>query len=64
MIFMFPQEDMYDFWMKNTLIPLDMIRLDSGYAIVDIQEAVPCTQDPCSIYQAKQKARYIVELAG
>jgi uncharacterized membrane protein (UPF0127 family) len=29
MIFIFEKDDVHRFWMKDTLIPLDMIRLDS-----------------------------------
>jgi uncharacterized membrane protein (UPF0127 family) len=62
MLFVFPQEDMHHFRMKNTLIPLDMIWMDPSYTILDIQEAVPCTQDPCPLYPAKQKALYVLEI--
>ena len=63
MIFVFPHADIYDFRMKNTLIPLDMLRLDSLYKVVDIQEAVPCTQGPCRIYRPAGEAMYVIELA-
>ena len=29
MVFIFPDEAMHPFWMKNTIVPLDMIRLNS-----------------------------------
>jgi len=48
-------------WMKNTLIPLDMLFVDGG-RIVDIHErAVPLSTD---IIQAKAPARYVIELNG
>lgn len=62
MLFVFPNEGMHAFWMKNTLIPLDMIRLDSNYRIVDIQEATPCQEDPCARYTPQDNASYVIEL--
>jgi uncharacterized protein len=49
-------------WMKNTLIPLDMLFLDGGGRIVDIHErAVPQSLDMIS---AKGPSRYVIELNG
>jgi uncharacterized membrane protein (UPF0127 family) len=49
-------------WMKNTLIPLDMLFLDPSGRIVDIhQRAVPLSTD---IISAKAPARYVIELNG
>ena len=62
MLFIFENESIYNFWMKNTLIPLDMIRLDSGYKIVDIKQAAICKQDPCAIYTPVADADYVIEL--
>ena len=48
MIFLFPQAGEYPFWMKNTLIPLDMIWIDAAHRIVHIAHDVPpCKADPC-----------------
>ncbi len=41
MLFIFPKEDIRFFWMKNTLIDLDMIFIDSTGLIKDIAENVP-----------------------
>jgi uncharacterized protein len=49
-------------WMKNTLIPLDMLFLDEHGRIVDIHErAVPLSTDTIA---TKAPARYAVELNG
>jgi hypothetical protein len=51
MLFVFQQSSPYGFWMKNTLIPLDMIWIDQNQKIIDIQQAIPCTADPCPSYK-------------
>ncbi len=62
MIFVFDTDDIYSFWMKNTLIPLDMLRVSSTGQIIDIQTALPCTEDPCPSYTPIGTARYVIEL--
>lgn len=63
MLFVFEEEDLYSFWMKNTLIPLDIIWLNSHRQIVHIEKNVPpCTHDPCPGYMPRQPALYVLEL--
>lgn len=62
MLFVFDKEQKYPFWMKNTLIPLDMLWINSGGYIVDIQTAIPCTSDPCPTYDPKSDALYVLEI--
>ena len=62
MLFLYDQEESYSFWMKNTLIPLDMIRLNANLEIVDIQQADPCTQEDCPSFTPRQKAQYVLEI--
>lgn len=62
MLFIFDQPDFYRFWMKNCLFPLDMIWLDREKRIVNVtSNAPPCLDDPCSTYQPKGKALYVIE---
>jgi uncharacterized membrane protein (UPF0127 family) len=63
MLFVFERSGFYPFWMKNTLIPLDIIWLDEEWRIVSIAEsAPPCRADPCPTYPPGGNARYVVEV--
>ncbi|MCA9400940.1 MAG: DUF192 domain-containing protein [Candidatus Omnitrophica bacterium] len=63
MVFIFPNLTVHDFWMKNTLIPLDMIWMDYNRKIVHIESHVPpCEKDPCPSYGPQQASLYVLEL--
>jgi uncharacterized protein len=67
MLFVHPQPGTYTYWMYQTLIPLDIIWLDSKRNIVEIVEnAQPCkTQaSKCTQYGGKQTSSYVLELNG
>ncbi len=64
MIFVFPFNSILPFWMKDTLIPLDMIWIKDDGTIVSIQTA-PTDSDPSNpkkIYQNSVPAKYVIEL--
>ena len=63
MLFVFNKEDNYSFWMKNTLIPLDIIWMDKGGKVIFIKEnAQPCTNDNCPYIISDTKAKYVLEI--
>ena len=63
MLFVFADSAPRIFWMKNTLIPLDMLFFDGQRRLVAIQaDAQPCTAEPCALYPSRVPARYVLEL--
>ncbi len=62
MLFIFPVEDELSFWMRNTLIPLDMIFIGKDRSITGIVErAEPKTQ---SARRVEGRSLYVLEVPG
>ena len=62
MLFLFESSGKHSFWMKNTLIPLDMIWIDENFEIAYIYEnAQPC-EETCSSIAPDKNARYVLEI--
>ena len=64
MLFIFDDENYQTFWMKNTLIPMDIIFISSDMKIVDIKYATPCEVDPCKLFKSSRPAKYVLEVNG
>ena len=62
MWFVFENAYSYQFWMKNTFIPLDIIFVGEDMRVVDIIKAEPCTEEPCKRYAPAAPARYVLEV--
>lgn len=64
MLFPFEPSRPIGFWMKNTLIPLDIIYL-KDQAVVTIHANVPpCKVQRCPTYQSRGRVDQVIELAA
>ncbi len=62
MLFLFPHEQALNFWMRNTLIPLDMIFIDAKLEIAGIVEmAEPRTLSGRGV---GKPSKYVLEVPG
>jgi uncharacterized membrane protein (UPF0127 family) len=65
MIFLFSDKGVHRFWMKNTMIPLDMVWMDEhGRALFVSAQTPPCSADPCPSYGPDSPASIVLEIAG
>ncbi len=62
MLFVFDAETDHAFWMKNTVIPLDMIFIGADGRIVGVHEnATPLSLSPISV---GRPSKWVLEVAG
>ncbi|MBI2624141.1 DUF192 domain-containing protein [Candidatus Parcubacteria bacterium] len=65
MLFVFPDEAVRVFWMKDTLMPLDVIFVDESGKIVSLKTMTPCLYEAaCPTYESDLPARYALEVAA
>jgi hypothetical protein len=62
MVFQFPRATSGAFWMKNTLIPLDIAFYGPRGGILRIMQMKPCRADPCPVYDPKLSYRGALEV--
>lgn len=65
MLFVYEAEQRLSFWMKGTLIPLDILFLDSDGVVVDVQTMTPQIGVPDGelvVYRSARPARYAMEM--
>ena len=63
MLFVFDTDEPYQFWMKNTFIPLDFVWISASGQVVDVRANVPpCHADPCPGYGPSGPARAVLEV--
>lgn len=65
LLFVFDEDDRHAFWMRNTLVALDIVWLDSDARVVTIAADVqPCRLPPCPRFRPSRPARYVLETAA
>ena len=62
MLFMFNAAEPLTFWMKDTLIPLDIIFFDAQGNVIGSDSMVPCEEDPCLRYTSSGPATSALEV--
>lgn len=63
MLFVYPDAQIRNFWMKNTLIPLDILFFDSARRLINISaNTPPCKTASCPTYSSAAPARYVLEI--
>lgn len=62
MLFLFPHEGEFSFWMKNTPLPLDIIFINAAHTIVSIaQNTTPFSEKPLP---SENPAQFVLEVNG
>jgi len=65
LLFVFDEDERHAFWMRNTLLALDIAWLDSEARVVTIAADVqPCRLPPCPRFRPSRPARYVIETAA
>ena len=62
MIFLFDEDYVGGFWMKDTLIPLSIAFAGADGTILAILDMEPCESDPCEIYDPGVAYRSALEV--
>ncbi len=66
MVFVYGEADERSFWMKNTLIPLDMVFVDANGTVRNVEHADPpapeASDDELATYASDGPAKYVIEM--
>jgi uncharacterized protein len=63
MLFVFESDDMYGFWMKDMLVPIDIFWLDDNLRVVSSAQEISPDSYPESFYPSTS-ARYVFETSS
>ncbi len=63
MLFVYSNAQLRYFWMKHTLIPLDILFFDAQRRLINVSaDTPPCKMNPCPSYSSAAPAKYVLEL--
>ena len=63
MLFVFQEETIPNFWMKEMKFPIDIIWIDENLEISEISKNLsPCEKDFCPTHNPKEKIKYVLEI--
>jgi len=64
MLFTFPFERRWEFWMFGTSYGLKMIFIDGGKRVIEVREAAPLSLNPKTwkVYAPKKPCKYVLEI--
>ena len=63
MLFVFPKEGRYGFWMKDMLVPIDIFWLDDKGQVISISSDIATSTYP-NVFYPTMPARYVLETAA
>ncbi len=61
MLFVWEEDVFTAFWMKDTLIPLDIAFFTASGELIEVISMVPCEADPCELYRPSLPFRFALE---
>jgi uncharacterized membrane protein (UPF0127 family) len=64
MLFVFESDGAAAFWMKDTLLALDVAFFAADGSLVGLLQMEPCPGDPCPVYRPGAVYRYALEVPG
>lgn len=62
MVFVLSEPSTTRFWMKGTLIPLDVAFFSTDGSLLGVVAMEPCTEDPCPTYGVDQSWQWAIEV--
>ena len=63
MLFLFDRDRTTGFWMKDTVIPLEIAFVAADGRIVELLSMEPCAEEPCEIYAPDDSYRAALEVS-